>query len=346
MKRIIPPGVPSRGPIRPSSRAAPVSKEDLVKQFEEFTMTQTVSLGFEAMRFVGERDVRGLPDTSLFEDTRKAKYDELLPVFKDMLKRNLITEQFAIKIRETLVENRPLYKVLNNGNRIYINSEVYDLLNMNFVEFLRRFNINPEVIMKRGTLHNADLNWLPYQACKLIMNNLYGSANWRTFNNLKTEKTRTGFTIRGDIIVWLANGQYEISHVVQDKFYSTAINEWNLNNAISAVITQVTRTCLSRLFNVFSSMNNATELTHAGEIDDAYVKFKDLFTEDATALPGFKNLAIEMPKKSIKDKKVQVVAVPEESTDDKNGPSVQEPQSTEKVDEMPHDDSFNFDLID
>lgn len=346
MKRVIAPGAPSRRPVQPST---PVSKEDLVKQFEEFTMSQTVALGFEAMRFVGERNVQNLPDTSMFDDTRKERYNDLLPVIKDLLKKRLVTEQFAIKIRETLVENKPLYKVLNNGNKIYINNEVYDLLNMNFVEFLRRFNINPDAIMKRGVLHDADLNWLPYQACKLIMNNLYGSANWRTFNNLKVEKAQFGLVIKGDIIVWLADGRYEVSHVVQNGFYSKAINEGNVNNAISAVLTQVTRTCLSRLFNVFSSMNNATELTYAGKIDEAYVKFRDLFTEDASALPGFKNLAIEMPKKSIKDKKVQIVAVPEEENTaqetNKDVPFVQDPpSSTEKTSEQ-KEDSFDFDLI-
>lgn len=176
------------------------------------------------------------------------------------IEKGTLNNQFAYRIIDYYNGNYTPYKINNNGEQYYIGDNVYKELDKTVIEFAQDNNIDPKYLISNGAMQGKDLLWIKAEMCIVLMNFLFGSANWKYFLIHEYENNAV-YTI---LSLWLYDGTNVTIYGSSSSIFGKAINKYNINNAAHQNHALLLRHALGNLFRLFKTLNDnefATEAT-------------------------------------------------------------------------------------
>ena len=199
---------------------------------------------------------------------------DLLNKIKKGIDDQLLLQYFAKKIHDYYNLKYFPYKRINLEEIIYINNEIFNILNMNIFEFSKLYKINIRDLITTGDLMGTNLIWIKLDIITLIMDMLLGRSNYSYAVKHKKQKIGTvplqkvikgnnskeiidNYSLFTTVRLWLYDGTDITTEGSSTTLYSLPITDININNAMRQNEKTLLRHAFSNLFPLFKTYNGS-----------------------------------------------------------------------------------------
>ncbi|BFU26090.1 hypothetical protein CL6EHI_074490 [Entamoeba histolytica] len=184
---------------------------------------------------------------------------DLVKIFSPPINVDFLNNMFNENLLSAVMYNKILQfnqsHVIRKLNELYVDKNIFDILQLNSIELIRHFNIDSNIFLKWKHKGNK-IMWLHTPVCTLILNNLLRPGSWEVIERIESNEKNEIFSIHGKLVLWLGNGTHYETDGYTTKFFEQKITSSNYYNAMKSHRTWFTLLLLSQSFRYFLSINS------------------------------------------------------------------------------------------